>query len=166
MNVTDDVTDLGKGKLFDFPGLMRLTSEIWCQSQTKPMNRNLVFLTLFRHNWHNWIYPKPLFFQATPRFKKFKPLTLAPLHNGAPAGISATREVSHSSLHLLSILCHKTFHSFAANNLTCSHAKKIEICRAICEILVSACMAWIRRRLSIRDMARGPKEQIWAKSAQ
>ena len=33
-------------------------------------------------------------------------------------------------------------------------------------ILVSACMAWIIRRLSIRDMARGPKEQVWAKSAQ
>ena len=30
--------------------------------------------------------------------------------------------------------------------------------------LVSACMAWIRRRLSIRDMAIGPKEQVWAES--
>ena len=46
------------------------------------------------------------------------------MHNGAAAGISATRDVSHSSLHFLSILCHKTFHSFAANNLTSSHAKK------------------------------------------
>ena len=27
-------------------------------------------------------------------------------------------------------------------------------------------MAWIRRRLSIRDKARGPKQQVWAKSAQ
>ena len=33
-------------------------------------------------------------------------------------------DVSHSSLHFLSILCHKTCHSFAANNLTSSHAKK------------------------------------------
>ena len=32
--------------------------------------------------------------------------------------------------------------------------------------LVSACMAWIRRRLNIRDMAIGPKEQVRAKSAQ
>ena len=47
-----------------------------------------------------------------------------PTHNGAAAGISATREVSHSSLHFLSILCHKTFHRFAAKNLTSSHAKK------------------------------------------
>ena len=46
------------------------------------------------------------------------------MHNGAAAGISATREVSYSSLHFLSILCHKTLHSFAANNLTSSHAKK------------------------------------------
>ena len=45
-------------------------------------------------------------------------------HNGAAAGISATRDVSRSSLHFLSILCHKTFHSFAANKLTSSHAKK------------------------------------------
>ena len=61
-------------------------------------------------------------------------MRVAALHNGASAGISATRDVSHSSLHFLSILCHKTFHSFAANNLTSSHAKKIEIRRAICEI--------------------------------
>ena len=27
-------------------------------------------------------------------------------------------------------------------------------------------MAWIRRRLSIRDIARGPKEQVWAQLAQ
>ena len=27
-------------------------------------------------------------------------------------------------------------------------------------------MAWIRRRLSIRDKTRGPKQQVWAKSAQ
>ena len=31
-------------------------------------------------------------------------------------------------------------------------------------LLVSACMAWIRWRLSIRDIARGPKQQVWAKS--
>ena len=52
------------------------------------------------------------------------PIPFGPAHNGASAGISATRDVSHSSLHFLSILCHKTFHSFAANNLTSSHAKK------------------------------------------
>ena len=34
------------------------------------------------------------------------------------------------------------------------------------KLLVSACMAWIRRTLSIRNMARDPKEQVWAKSAQ
>ena len=28
-------------------------------------------------------------------------------------------------------------------------------------LLVSACMAWIRRRLSIRDITRGPKQQVW-----
>ena len=32
-------------------------------------------------------------------------------------------------------------------------------------VLVSACMAWIRRRISIRDIARGPKQQVWTKSA-
>ena len=68
--------------------------------------------------------------QAPWSFRRFgasngaTPDPIGPAHNGAPAGISATREVSHSSLHFLSILCQKTFHSFAANNLTCSHAKK------------------------------------------
>ena len=33
-------------------------------------------------------------------------------------------------------------------------------------MLVSACMAWIRRRLSVRETARGPKQQVWAQLSQ